>query len=101
MKQPKPRMCIVNPALVVDIAPLVGGMADIMTRIGISWNTWNKIAKGRPVRYSVGERFKVRIVANADEVETLRMKFPAAHGGIDRDALSDALLLSNTSTMSH
>tara|TARA_R110002124_G_scaffold248171_1_gene413285 strand:+ start:1581 stop:1865 length:285 start_codon:yes stop_codon:yes gene_type:complete len=94
-------MCIVNPALVVDIAPLVGGMADIMTRIGISWNTWNKIAKGRPVRYSVGERFKVRIVANADEVETLRMKFPAAHGGIDRDALSDALLLSNTSTMSH
>ncbi|WP_417595044.1 hypothetical protein [Parasphingorhabdus sp.] len=95
MKQLKSGMCIVNPALVVDIAPLVGGMADIMTRIGISWNTWNKISTGQPVRYSVAQRFQARIVAKADEIEALRAKFPATHGGIDRDALSEALLLSN------
>jgi hypothetical protein len=91
-------MCIVNPALVDDIASLVGGQSDIMTRIGISWNTWTKITGGHPVRYSLGERLKARIVANAEEVETFGRKFPADCGGVDRDALGDAFLLTNAST---
>ncbi|WP_144243853.1 hypothetical protein [Sphingopyxis sp. MWB1] len=97
MKQAKQRMCVINPALVEDIAPLVGGQADIMTRIGISWNTWIKISGGRPVRYSLAQRFKARVVANAEKAETLGRKFPSPGGGIDRDALDSALLLSNAS----
>lgn len=96
MKQVTQRMCIVNPALVPDIAPLVGGQSDIMTNIGISWNTWTKITGGQPVRYSLAERLKARIIANAGELETLGRKFPATCGGVDHEALGNALLISNS-----
>ncbi|MDZ3831478.1 MAG: hypothetical protein U0S50_06640 [Sphingopyxis sp.] len=97
MKEVKQRMCVINPALVDDIAPLVGGQADIMRRIGISWNTWIKINGGHPVRYSLAQRLKARVVANAEQVETLGRKFPSECGGVDRDALDDAFLLSSAS----
>lgn len=96
MTQATQRMCIVNPALVEDIAPLVGGQSAIMARIGISWNTWTKISGGQPVRYSLAERLKARILAHADETETLGRKFPAVGGGIDREALCSAFLIANS-----
>lgn len=93
MKQGKGGMCIVNPALVADIAPLVGGQAQIMCRIGISWNSWIKIARGQPVRYSLGARFKARVIAAADQAAGLRRKFPSACGEVDRAALDAAFLM--------
>jgi hypothetical protein len=93
MKQGKQRMCIVNPALVDDISPLVGGQAEIMCRIGISWNSWVKIVSGQPVRYSLGERFKARVIAAADQATGLRRKFPSRGGGLDRAALDAAFLM--------
>lgn len=41
-------MCIVNPDLVEEIRKLVGSQAEIMTRVGISWNSLTKIASGMP-----------------------------------------------------
>ena len=86
-------MCIVNPALVADIAPLTGSQSDIMRRAGISWNSWIKITGGLPVRHSLAHRFKARVLATAEEVEGFRRKFPSPCGGIDRAALDDAFLL--------
>lgn len=93
MSEVKQRMCIVNPALVDDIVPLVGGQCEIMTKIGISWNSWIKITGGLPVRHSLAHRFKARVLATAEEVEGFRRKFPSPCGGIDRAALDDAFLL--------
>ena len=93
MKQQTQRMCIVNPMLVEDIAPLIGGQTKIMGRVGISWNSWTKIVGGLPVRQSLGERFRARILRSADELDGLRAKFPAPSGDIDRDALAAAFLL--------
>lgn len=93
VKQAKQRMCIINPELVDDIAPLVGGQAEIMCRIGISWNSWIKIVGGLPVRHSLGERFKARILATAEEIDGFRRKFPSTGGGFDRAAMADAFLL--------
>lgn len=86
-------MCVVNPELVEHIAPLAGGQADIMRRIGISWNSWLKIVAGLPVRHSLGERLKARILSVAHEIDGLRTIFPAANGGVDQAALGAAFLL--------
>ena len=87
-------MCVINRALVEDIAPLVGSQADVMGRLGISWNSWIKIAAGLPIRMSVGQRLKVRVLANAAHAAGFRRKFPsdAAPDGIDRAALDAAFL---------
>jgi len=100
VNQVKQRMCTVNPALVDDIFPLVGGQAEIMTKIGISWNSWIKITGGFPVRHSLAHRFKTRVLATAEEVEGFRRKFPSPCGGIDYAALNDAFLLPATPTRS-
>lgn len=55
-------MCIINSDFVDDIAKLVGSQSEIMVRIGISWNTWTKITAGLPIRLTVGERLKTRIL---------------------------------------
>jgi hypothetical protein len=85
VKQHKQRMCIINPMLVEDIVPLAGGQADIMCRIGISWNS------------SLGERLRTRILAAAEGIEGFGAKFPAAGGGLDRVALAAAFLLPSLS----
>lgn len=93
MNHGKQRMCVVNPRLVEDIAPLVGGQCEIMTKIGISWNSWVKITSGLPVRHSLAHRLKARVLAAADRIEGFQEKFPAASGGLDHAALDDAFLL--------
>ena len=86
-------MCIVNPALVADIAPLMGSQSEIMLRAGISWNSWIKVSAGLPIRVSVGRRLKARILQCAHESEGLRRRFPAETAeGIDRTALDAAFL---------
>lgn len=93
MSQKKQRMCVVNPELVNEIGHLVGGQSEIMTRIGISWNSWVKIASGLPVRLSLAHRFKARVLASADGIEGFHRKFPLPGGGLDHAALDDAFLL--------
>lgn len=86
-------MCIVNPALVADIAPLTGSQSEIMRRAGISWNSWIKVSAGLPIRLSVGRRLKERILPRAHEIESLCRRFPAQTAdGIDRAALDAAFL---------
>lgn len=93
MTRGKPGMCIVNPALVADIAPLAGSQSEIMRRAGISWNSWIKVCAGLPIRVSVGRRLKARILPRAHESEGLRRRFPAeTMGDIDRAALDAAFL---------
>ena len=87
-------MCVVNRALVEDIAPLVGSQIDVMRRIGISWNSWIKVVAGLPVRLSVGQRLKARVLAQAASVPGFRRKYPSnvAPDGIERAALDAAFL---------
>ncbi|MEI9927328.1 MAG: hypothetical protein WDN44_05955 [Sphingomonas sp.] len=89
-------MCIVNSALVEDLAPLAGSQAAVMEKLGISWNSWIKIVAGLPIRRSVGLRVKERALA----VEGIKRRFPSASApdGIDRAALDDAFLLPAEST---
>lgn len=96
MSQKKQRMCVVNPDLVDEIGHLVGGQCEIMTRIGISWNSWIKIASGLPVRLSLAHRFKARVLASAGSIEGFHQKFPLPGGGLDYVALDDAFLLPGT-----
>jgi hypothetical protein len=55
-------MCVINPVFVNEIRRLAGSQAEIMGRIGISWNTLTKIVAGQPIRLSVGERLKARVI---------------------------------------
>lgn len=96
MSQKKQHMCVVNPDLVDEIGHLVGGQCEIMTRIGISWNSWTKITSGLPVRHSLAHRFKARVLAAADRIEGFQQKFPLPGGGLDYAALDDAFLLPST-----
>jgi len=98
VSEKKQRMCVVNPDLVDEIGHLVGGQCEIMTRIGISWNSWIKIAGGLPVRHSLAHRFKARVLADADRVEGFQQKFPLPGGGLDYAALEDAFLLPSPAT---
>jgi hypothetical protein len=88
-------MCIVNRDLVEDLEPLVGSQAEVMRRLGISWNSWIKIVAGLPVRASVGQRLKERTLAHAPALQGLRTKFPCtlAPDGINRAALESAFML--------
>ena len=86
-------MCIVNPDLVEEIRKLVGSQAEIMTRVGISWNSWTKIASGMPVRLSVGERLRSRVIGELRKSPAVRRRFPCASGGgLDEAALEAAFL---------
>ena len=93
--QRQPAMCIVNSDLVEDLEPLVGSQAEVMQRLGISWNSWIKIVAGLPVRRSVGERLRDRALAQAAAVQGLKAKFPCtlAPDGINRAALESAFML--------
>ncbi len=94
LKRGKPKMCIINPALVEDMAPLTGSQNEIMRRIGISWNSWIKISAGLPIRLSVGRRLRDRMLSRAHEIEGFRRKFAATSSpdGIDHAALEAAFL---------
>lgn len=87
------KMCIINPALLPLIAPLVGKQIDIMVRVGISWNSWNKLLEGQPVRVSMAERFRSRIADMAAENPAFIAAYPAADGTLDRDALDAEFIL--------
>ena len=91
---PRQNMCVINPALVPLIAPLVGSQSEIMLRVGISWNSWNKILDGRTIRISMAERFRDRIGKIARETESFIAAFPAAEGGLDGAAFEAAFILS-------
>lgn len=56
------KMCIVDPALVSAIEPLIGGQSAIMQRCGISWNSWIKIVGGLPVTLAVAERLRAGVL---------------------------------------
>jgi hypothetical protein len=76
------KMCIVDPALVSAIEPLVGGQSAIMQRCGISWNSWIKIVGGLPVTLAVAERLRVNVLrqleAAADLPPHLAGQIPAS-----------------------
>lgn len=86
-KASRQKMCVINPIIVPLIAPLVGGQSDIMVRVGISWNSWNKILDGQPIRLSMAERFRARILHLAADLDSFAGAYPARHGGLDRAAL--------------
>lgn len=96
MSEKKQHMCVINPDLVDEIGHLVGGQCEIMTRIGISWNSWIKIVSGLPVRRSLAHRFKARVLASADRIQGFHQKFPLPGGGLDYAALDDAFFLPST-----
>lgn len=62
------KMCIVNLEIVNLISSIAGSQMDIMSRIGISWNSWIKIVGGLPVRLTVGERLRSRVVGQLYDV---------------------------------
>lgn len=89
----KLNMCIVNADLVEEIAPLVGSQSDIMTRVGISWNSWVKVVDGLPIRLSVGERLRSRVIGELRKSPAIQEKFPCScAGGVDEAALEEAFL---------
>lgn len=90
---PRQNMCVINPALVPLIAPLVGSQSEIMVRVGISWNSWNKILATQPIRISMAERFRDRIGRIAPETDSFIAAFPAAEGGLDRTAFENAFIM--------
>lgn len=90
---PRQNMCVINPALVPLIAPFVGSQSEIMLRVGISWNSWNKILAARPIRISMAERFRDRIGKIALETESFVAVFPAAEGGLDHAAFDRAFII--------
>lgn len=86
-KPTRQKMCVINPAVVELIAPLVGGQSDIMVRVGISWNSWNKLLDGLPIRCSMAERLRTRVLSLAENLESFIRAYPAETGGLDRTAL--------------
>lgn len=61
MKRPM-AMCRVHPDIVRAAAGKTGGRDRIMQTFGISWNSWMKISAGAPVKRSVAERFRDRVM---------------------------------------
>lgn len=68
----KLKMCVVNPLLIDGLGQLVGSQLEVMTHLGISWNTWIKIRSGQPVKLSLGRRLRSRIVADRKAREVVR-----------------------------
>lgn len=89
----KLNMCVVNADLVQEIALLVGSQSEIMTRVGISWNSWTKVVRGLPIRLSVGERLRSRVIRELKNSPTIQEKFPCSSaGGVDEAVLEEAFL---------
>ena len=88
------RMCSVNPELIEAVGHLVGTQSEIMTRAGISWNSWIKIVSGLPVRLSVGERLRARVLREAETIPDLRKMFPPSKFGeiVDHRAIERVVL---------
>jgi hypothetical protein len=86
-KPTRQKMCVINPAVVQLIAPLVGGQSEIMVRVGISWNSWNKLLEGLPIRCSMAERLRARILGLAENLENFIAAYPAEFGGLDHAAM--------------
>lgn len=86
-KPTRQKMCQINPKLVPLITPLVGSQSEIMVRVGISWNSWNKILDGQSIRCSMAERFRAKILSLAVNMESFAAAYPAADGGLDAAAL--------------
>jgi hypothetical protein len=88
------KMCVVNSGLLEEIGKLVGSQAEIMTRVGISWNTWGKICQGLPVRTSVGERLRTRVLDEVAAMPSLRRKYPSSSPNeiVDFQALASDFL---------
>ncbi len=87
-------MCLVNPDFVEAMRDLVGTQSDIMVRAGISWNSWAKIVAGMPVRLSVGERLRDRVIGELGKSPAVRRMFAGGPDGeaIDLAALAAAFL---------
>lgn len=87
------KMCVINPAVVRLIAPLVGSQSEIMVRVGISWNSWNKLQEGLPIRCSMAERFRDRILKLAAHDAAFVAAYPSSEGGLNEAALSKIFIL--------
>jgi len=87
-------MCLINPDIVREIEVLAGSQADIMRRLGISWNCWISIVGGLPIRLSVGERLRDRIMDRAGDLPGLCAMFPSIDhdDAVDREALAFGFL---------
>lgn len=86
--------CVVNRDLVPDLAMLTGTRDEMSQRLGISWNSWIKIAGGLPIRTTLALRLRSRVLAQAHMIDSLREKFPCASAPdrIDHAALERAFL---------
>lgn len=91
-KPTRQKMCTVHPQIVALMAPLVGSQSEIMVRMGISWNSWNKLLDGQPIRCSMAERLRTRILNMAENLDSFIAAFPAADGGLDRAALEQGFM---------
>ncbi|MDB5576263.1 MAG: hypothetical protein JWR80_1439 [Bradyrhizobium sp.] len=67
-------MCIVNSALVEELAPIAHSQAAVTEKLGISWNSWIKIVAGLPVRRSLGLRLEERVLA----LDAVKLRFAGA-----------------------
>ena len=88
---PRPRrpqaMCYIRPEIVRVVAGRTGGRDGIMQTLGISWNSWTKIAAGNPVRRSVAERFRDRVRQTVPiDPDTCLIDFAGGGDGARTDA---------------
>jgi len=83
------KMCVINAEVVEEIRYIAGSQSEIMTRIGISWNSWIKVEGGMPIRLSVGQRLRMRVLERLEDLPGLGAKFPSRLPGeaLDRRAL--------------
>lgn len=88
------KMCVINTDFVEELAPFVGTQSDIMSRSGISWNSWIKIVGGLPVRRTVGERFRSHVLHKLVQQPDVRSRFAPADNSeqVDINALERAFL---------
>jgi len=88
------KMCVINADVVEEIRDIVGPQSAIMMRMGISWNSWIKVEGGMPIRLSLGQRLRMRVLERLDELPGLAAKFPPRSPGeaIDRQALERSFL---------
>lgn len=90
----KLKMCVINPVLIDGLAKMVGSQVEVMTRLGISWNTWTKIRSSRPIRESLGVRLRSRVVRDQTAREIIRRHGAVSGlGKLDAEQLERIFLL--------
>lgn len=94
----KLKMCVVNPLLIDGLGQLIGSQLEVMTRLGISWNTWIKIRSGQPVKLSLGRRLRSRVVADRKAREVIRRRSPRLRE-LDAEGLERIFLLPSLEAM--